>query len=79
MAEELGLGSVWLGVYPDSERVKALKALLELPEGIVPLSILPIGYPGETKGPVDRFDPARIHRNGWKVHLERLLSGTCYR
>ncbi|MDS1029244.1 nitroreductase family protein [Bacillota bacterium LX-D] len=65
MAQELGLGSVWLGVYPMEDRVKALQKLLGLPESIIPLSIMPIGYPAETKEPTERFYPARIHRNRW--------------
>lgn len=65
MAQELGLGSVWLGVYPLEDRTKALKELMDLPENVIPLSILPIGYPAEAKEPVDRFDPSRIHRNRW--------------
>jgi len=65
MAQELGLGSVWLGVYPLEDRTKALKELMSLPENVIPLSILPIGYPAEAKEPADRFDPSRIHRNRW--------------
>ncbi len=65
MAEELGLGSVWLGVYPVEDRVKALKKLLGLPENVVPLCILPIGYPAERKEPANRFQPSRIHKNRW--------------
>ena len=65
MAQELGIGSVWLGVYPLEDRVKALKALLRLPDNVIPLSILPIGYPAEKKAPVNRFNPSRVHRNGW--------------
>mgnify|MGYP001283425713 CR=1 FL=1 len=65
MAEELGLGSVWLGVYPVEDRVKALKKLLGLPENVIPLCILPIGYPAERKEPANRFQPSRIHKNRW--------------
>jgi nitroreductase len=65
MAQDLGLGAVWLGVYPTEDRVKALKELLSLPEGITPFCIISLGYPGETKEPVDRFNPDRIHRNKW--------------
>lgn len=65
MVDELGLGSVWLGVYPTEDRVKGMKELLNLPENIIPFSILPIGYPAETKEPVDRFDKSRIHWNVW--------------
>lgn len=65
MAQEMGLGSVWLGVYPIEERVSALKKLLNLPENVIPLSILPIGYPAEKKEAGDRFDRSRVHRNQW--------------
>jgi len=66
MATELGIGSVWLGVYPDQDRIKALKELFELPENVVPLSIVSLGYPAESKGPSNRFDTTRIHRNKWQ-------------
>jgi nitroreductase len=65
MATELGLGSVWLGVYPLEERVRGLRELLSLPEHVVPLAILPLGYPIESKESRDRFDESRIHTNHW--------------
>lgn len=65
MATELGLGSVWLGVYPNKERVKPLKQLLNLPESVIPLSIISIGYPAEEKKPNDSFDKTRVHKNRW--------------
>ncbi len=62
---ELGLGSVWLGVYPREDRVEALQKLLGIPENVIPLCIVSLGYPAEQKEPVDRFNPSRIHRNKW--------------
>jgi nitroreductase len=64
-AEELGIGSVWLGVMPDQDRVIPLKQLLNLPETVTPLSLVSLGYPAESKPPVDRFDVTRIHINKW--------------
>lgn len=64
-AQELGLGSVWLGVYPDEGRVDALKKLLGLPVYVTPLCILPIGYPAEQRQGADRYDSARIHHDRW--------------
>lgn len=61
-----GLGTVWLGVHPREERVAGLRNMLHLPEQIIPFSLIPIGYPDEEKGPVDRFDPTRIHHNRWQ-------------
>ncbi len=65
MAQELGLGAVWLGVYPDQSRVQPLAKLLRLPQNIVPLCILSVGYPAENRGEIDRFDPDRIHKDRW--------------
>jgi nitroreductase len=64
-AKSLGLGSVWLGVYPREARVANIRDLLEIPEGIIPLCIISVGHPDETKKPSDRYDEARIHRNKW--------------
>jgi len=62
---ELGLGAVWIGVYPLEERVAAVRAELGVPEGIVPFAMVALGHPATQKGPVDRYDAARIHRERW--------------
>ena len=64
-AQHLGLGSVWLGVYPREDRVKGIKEILNLPERIIPLSIVSLGYPAEKKEPSNRYDKLRIHINEW--------------
>jgi nitroreductase len=64
-AHALGLGTVWLGIYPEKERVEGMRRLLNLPERIVPHSLIPIGYASEQKEHPDRFQKSRIHRNGW--------------
>jgi nitroreductase len=60
-----GLGAVWVGVYPRDERVEGFRNLLNIPENVVPFSLVPIGHPAEEKPPGDRHDPSRIHTNGW--------------
>lgn len=65
MADALGLGAVWLGIYPSEERVGSLKELLNIPQNVIPLGIMSLGYPAETKPPSDRFNPSRIHRDRW--------------
>ncbi|MCX6257249.1 MAG: nitroreductase family protein [Bacteroidia bacterium] len=61
----LGLGAVWIGVYPKQERTGYLKKLFQLPDEIIPLCIVPVGYPAEHKEPADRFDPAKVHYEKW--------------
>jgi nitroreductase len=64
-AHALGLGAVWLAVYPRAERLQGISGLLALPEFIFPVAMIALGYPAEVKSPADRFDPARIRYNRW--------------
>lgn len=64
-AEEVGLGSVWLGLYPAKERVDAVRDVLGIPAEIVPFAVVPIGYSNEVKGSVDRYQLDRVHYDRW--------------
>lgn len=64
-ANGLGLGAVWTGVYPSEERVKDVSQLLQLPSHIIPLNVIPIGYPAEQPTPKDKWDPQNIHYDHW--------------
>jgi nitroreductase len=64
-AHALGLGAVWVALYPDKDREEKTRALLRLPDHVIPLAIIPLGYPGEKKQRADRFNPQRIHENRW--------------
>lgn len=64
-ATDMGLGSVWLGVYPRTDRVQDITEIFKLPEGIVPFSIISLGYPAEKKEPSNRYDENKIHFNKW--------------
>ena len=64
-ATALGIGSVWLGVYPNEERMAAVSRLLNLPQHIKPLNIISLGMPDEKLAEVNRFDPAKIHYELW--------------
>jgi nitroreductase len=68
--EEEGLGGVWLGWYPDRERVKTLSARFGLPSHIVPFSMVVLGYPEHPHRPSDRYDEARVHWGRWGVRRE---------
>jgi nitroreductase len=61
----LGMGAVWIGVYPRDERVAALREILSLPASITPLCAIAVGWPAEHPAPVDRFRPDRIHEERW--------------
>ncbi|MBD5475045.1 MAG: nitroreductase family protein [Lachnospiraceae bacterium] len=65
-AHSLGIGSVWLGTWPQMERVKEQAKLFKLPEHIIPHSVLAFGYPAEKEQRnVKDFDDSRIHMEQW--------------
>ena len=61
----LGLGAVWCGIHPVKKRVGAFRKLFDLPEHIIPLAIIPMGYPSGQSPVADRFDEGRVHRDRW--------------
>lgn len=64
-AHALGLGAVWTGIYPRDERIGPFRERFKLPEHIVPLALVPIGWPAEKPPQPERYAPERIHYNGW--------------
>jgi nitroreductase len=44
-AHALGIGSIWLGTYPQMERVKGQIEFFNLPKSAIPHSIIAFGYP----------------------------------
>lgn len=64
-AHALGLGAVWVGVYPKEERYKKVREILNIPEDIVPLCMVSIGYPDESKDVSLRYKEERVHKEKW--------------
>lgn len=60
-AESLGLGAVFTAVYPYPERMETVNRYLRLPERLVPLTLIPVGYPEGIHSPKNKFDPKKIH------------------
>jgi nitroreductase len=65
-AHSLGLGSVWLGIQPRKERIKSMKDFFKLPDHIIPVSLIAVGYPDESVQMPERFKPERIKYDEWK-------------
>lgn len=64
-AHALGLGAVWTGVYPIAERVGNVSRALALPDSVVPMCIIAVGYPVTDQEPKDKWDPSKVHYQRW--------------
>jgi nitroreductase len=67
-ATGMGLGSVWLGVYPLESRVEAIRKVLNMPGTVTPLGVVYVGYPAEQKEARTQYDERRVY---WQVYEER--------
>lgn len=65
-ANAMGIGSVWLGTWPQEEKIKGQAALFDLPESQVPHSIIAFGCPLEpsTKEKL-LYEEDRVHFEKW--------------
>ena len=64
-AHAYGLGAVWCGVYPNPEIVPSVCRVLDIPENIIPLNVITLGYPAENPEPKDKFKQENIHYQKW--------------
>ncbi len=63
--ESMGLGGVWCTLYPGEKRMSHARKVLDLPEHIMPMCVIPIGYPAGENRAKDKYDPTTIHWNKW--------------
>jgi nitroreductase len=64
-ATSLDIGSVWLGVYPREARMSEIGSFLKIPETIIPVSLVALGYPAEHKPINNPWQADAIHYNKW--------------
>lgn len=64
-AESMGLGAVWTAVYPYPDRIRIVREELRLPDHIMPLNVIPIGYPQGKESPKNKYNPRQIHYDTW--------------
>ena len=62
-AQAMGLGAVWTGVYPYADRIKSVRDILDIPNHLIPLNVIPVGHPADKPVPKDKWDPGKV--TGW--------------
>lgn len=62
-AHAMGLGAVWTGAYPSEERCISISKELSLPDNLIPLNMIVVGYPAEQPQPKQKFKEENISYN----------------
>ncbi len=67
-AYALGLGTCWVGAFQDEKVME----ILDIPEGIKPIAIIPVGYPGENPPSPSRLPLEQVvYREKYKPKLKQ--------
>jgi len=59
-AHDLGLASVWVACWNVPPRIQGCQEVLNIPEGVEPFALFPIGVPNEDLGVDDRYNEALV-------------------
>ncbi len=62
-AEAMGLGGVYLGLYPKQSIMSKIREIYSIPEEIQPFALLSIGYPDRPLKPHTTFHSHKVHRD----------------
>ncbi|MBL7183502.1 MAG: nitroreductase family protein [Anaerolineae bacterium] len=61
----LGLGAVWVGIYPSADREAHVRRVLDIPDEIRVLCLVPVGHPAEAKLPRTKYTESKVHYEKW--------------
>ncbi|MEI6089601.1 MAG: nitroreductase family protein [bacterium] len=60
-----GFGAVWLGIYPNMDRMSAISDLIKLPETVLPITLISYGVPMDELKSNNKYFEDRIRVNRW--------------
>ena len=67
--ESLGLGATWTSTFPYKERMDPVIKELNLPKHLIPLNIIPIGYPIGKDKAKDKWKQKNVYINTYNTPL----------
>ena len=60
-----GIGAVWVGISHVEKYRNTLSKLFNLPDHIIPFSLIPFGYPESEKAPNNNFSSDKVSLDTW--------------
>ena len=64
-ANALGLGACWLGIHPRRNRMDGIRSLFTLPDHIIPVAGIALGWPDGTPEARTRYRQECVHKGAW--------------
>ena len=60
-AAGMGLGTVWIGVYPREDIMQILHEMFGIPANVIPLNIIYLGYPADEPEARTQYEESRLY------------------
>jgi nitroreductase len=70
-ATGMGLGSVWIGIYPLPSVIRPVQEVLHIPKDVTPLGMVYVGYAAEEKKPRTQYDEHRVYWEEYEPRKKR--------
>jgi nitroreductase len=70
-AAGLGLGTVWIGVYPLPNVIGPVRDILAIPDHVTPLCLVYVGHPAEEKAARTQYDERRVYWQQYEPRKKR--------
>ena len=67
-ATSFGLGTVWIGLHPLPSVFNPVREVLNIPEHVIPLGLVLVGYSAEEKEPRTQYNEKRIY---WETYDQK--------
>ena len=69
-AAGMGLGTVWIGSFPKEDVMKDEREILGIPEDVIPLALIYVGYPAEDQPPRTQYQDTRVHGKSIRIPVQ---------
>ncbi|MDO5559834.1 MAG: nitroreductase family protein [Oscillospiraceae bacterium] len=60
-ATDMGLGSLWVGIYPIKSRMQMVRTVLDMPENVNPLGMVYVGYAAKAQEGRCRYNEKAVY------------------
>ena len=60
-AESMDLGAAWSAVYPEAKRIELVCSIIRMPEHVIPLGIVPVGFIEGKPKTKDKYNHKQLH------------------
>lgn len=64
-AHGLDIGATWCGLVKTNDKYKYICDFFRLPDKVIPMAIIALGYPDEKKDCSPRYDERKVHWEKW--------------